>query len=338
MKFSIGDRVRFKRTGDEGVVASILDKNMVEVDLSGTIFPAFIDEIEHPYLKWFTEKSPAKKGTTALPEIRVEKPIERRPRLATGIHLSFLPVFQTRDMEEHAEQFRIYLLNELPLDVTFTYECKVRDEVVFSHTGALHSFGSVYLHHISADQMHEQPRFNWQITNESKPSGTKTAGKISASGVLRIKPVKLFEHINEILLGKESTFSYLLAEKLLPEDAGKWTSDGLPEVPLPQAPKFAASGHAPSHVVDLHIEKLVGSTGGLSNADIVHIQLRTLQRSIDAAISHRQEMLIVIHGLGKGTLREEVHKLLRKIPQIARFKNEWSARYGFGATEVWFRF
>ena len=48
--------------------------------------------------------------------------------------------------------------------------------------------------------------------------------------------------------------------------------------------------------------------------------------------------MIVIHGLGKGKLRDEVHTILKQTPEVSRYKNEWSGRYGFGATEIRFRY
>jgi dsDNA-specific endonuclease/ATPase MutS2 len=94
---------------------------------------------------------------------------------------------------------------------------------------------------------------------------------------------------------------------------------------------------APKHEIDLHIEKLVGSPRGMSNAEILKIQLDALQRYLNLAVVHHLDRMIIIHGLGKGTLREEVHAVLKRTPEVARFKNEWSGKYGFGATEVFFR-
>ena len=332
MKFSIGDKVRFKRSGDEGQVVSIIDDQMVEVDLAGTVFPTFTDEVEHPYLKWFTDKAPKKNTTLSLPEILVEKPAECTQRLATGLYLSFLPVFKTEEMEDRVSMYKVYLLNELPIDIRFEYVCKVKQEGIFSLTAPLHSFGSIYLHNVSDEQMNDQPRFVWKALNVQQKNDKRV------EGVLRIKPTKLFEHLHEILSGKDSSFNYVLSRDLKPVADTTWADLDLPEPPKPKFATVNIVNNPAASVVDLHIEKLVGSTRGLTNTDIIHIQLRVLQRSIDATIAHRQELLTVIHGLGKGTLKTEVHKILKQTNEVSRYKNEWSAKYGFGATEVWFKF
>ena len=61
MKFSIGDKIVLKRTDEEGIVVGFIGKDMLEVEVNGTHFPVYMDEVDHPYLKWFTEKSKQKK-------------------------------------------------------------------------------------------------------------------------------------------------------------------------------------------------------------------------------------------------------------------------------------
>ena len=48
MLFAEGTKVRFKNTGDEGIIIAILDREMVNVELDddGMIIPAFIENLE----------------------------------------------------------------------------------------------------------------------------------------------------------------------------------------------------------------------------------------------------------------------------------------------------
>lgn len=331
MKFTIGDKVVLKRTGEEGHITAIVDKRMVEVDVNGTVFPVHIEDVDHPYLYWFTnkEKKPAKKF---IPEqLPVEKPVARVARKAKGVYLSFLPVFKIVDMEEIVSELKVYLLNELPQNVRFRYNVKLLEQTVFSHEGTIHSFGNMYLHSISYADMNDQPRFNWSLIH---PTDEKMA---VADGVLRIRPAKLFEHIKQLLERNEATFSYMLMDDF--QVKKKTETADLPPPPSSN-PNFSVNGalDVQKQVIDLHIEHLVGSPRGMSNAEIIKIQLDALQRHLHSAIVHRQDRLIVIHGLGKGKLRDEVHAVLKSTPEVARFKNEWSGKYGFGATEVYFRY
>lgn len=331
MKFSIGDKVIFKHTDGEGVVTGYINKEMVEVDMDGITFPVHIDEIDHPYLKWFTEKKkqPVKK---VIPEqLPVEKEKLRKQRLPKGIYLSYMPEYKIEEMEDVVDYLKIYLLNETGKKVQYRYEVVMKNQALFTHEGKLHAFGHVYLHNIPYDSMNDLPRFNWWLDD------LDDADMSPENGQLRIKPQKLFQHIDEILAKNEPSFNYQLVEdfkpyvreqpvapkKIKPEPATK-----LQTAPVP----------GPTEVIDLHIENLVESTRGMSNAEILMTQLAELETQLRIAINSRQQRLIVIHGLGKGKLRDEVHRVLSETPEVKNYTNEWMARYGFGATEVWFRY
>jgi len=332
MKFTIGDRILLKKTNEEGFVTNYIDKQMIEVKIGGTVFPVHMDEIDHPYLKWFTGKTAKKKGTPPE-QLPVEKIAGRQQRLANGVHLSFMPVYKTEAMEEVVDTIKIYLLNELPQNIKFVYDVRMATRSLFRHEGSLHGFGNVYLHSIAYADMNDQPRFNWQLTDVGNDKMDV------AEGVLRIKPQKLFEHITELMKSGGPSFRYTLIDDFAAKQKKEPADTYLPPVPQPATPLVTARTiEAARQEIDLHIENLVDNMRGLSNADIVKIQLDTLQRYLNLAIVHRQERMVVVHGLGKGRLREEVHAVLKTVKEVSRFKNEWSGKYGFGATEIWFRY
>jgi hypothetical protein len=329
VKFSIGDKIVLKRTGEEGIVMAYINPQMLEVEVNGTTFPVYADEVDHPYLKWFTEKKKpvAKSAPEQLPVERIKDRIAKLPK---GIYLSFIPVFKANDMEDIVDHLKIHLLNELPQAIHFSYEVRnSKHKTLFGHEGNLHPFGNVYLHNVLFEDMNEQPRFNWTLEAE----GSKELDK--AEGTVRIKTAKLFEHINQMLQNNEPSFSYLLIDDFAIKPKQK---EPPPEMPIVPKTTTRSSGRIelPKNEVDLHIENLVETTKGMSNDDIIHTQLQTLEYYISLAIKHRQERMIVIHGLGKGVLREAVHKILKQYPAIARYTNEWQGQYGFGATEVYF--
>jgi hypothetical protein len=333
MKFSIGDKVILKNTGEEGHVTAYINDQMIEVEVNGTSFPVYIDDIDHPYLKWFTDKKKPKVNTSPPEQLPVETEKFRKPRLAKGVYLSFLPVFKLNEMEDIVDYFKVYLLNELPRHIKYSYDVQLDQKSLFRHNGTLHEFGHVYLHNISFEDISSQPRFNWQLTDLADRQLE------TARDTLRIRPQKLFTHINDVLQKNEPTFSYLLIEdfaiKQKPEIPEKFELAGKPEF---INTKTLSKAEPSKYELDLHIEKLVEHHRGLSNAEIVQIQLDTLEHYLNLAILHRQDRMIIIHGLGKGTLRDEVHKVLKQTPEVSRFKNEWSGRYGFGATEVQFKY
>jgi hypothetical protein len=333
MKFSIGDRILLRRSGEEGVVTAYISQQMLEVEVSGVTFPVYMEDIDHPYLKWFTDKTAKKKDKQPLEQLPVEKIAERRQRLAKGIYLSFLPVFKMQDMDEIVDVLKVYLINEMPQTVKFSYDIRINNNSEFRHEGTLHGFGNVYLHSVAYTDMNDQPRFQWQLTD------TQNAGMAMAEGVLRIRPAKLFEHISDILRNSEPTFSYMLIDDFAPPKKPEPVEKYDPKPKVHTLGLVTTKTIEPAkYEIDLHIEALIDNRKGLTNADIVQLQLNTLKHYLQLAIVHRQERMVVIHGLGKGRLREEVHAILKRTPEISRYKNEWSAKYGFGATEIQFKY
>lgn len=337
MKFSIGDKVLLRQTGEEGTVVSFLSRDLVEVMVSGTSFPVYADELEHPYLTWFTQQSQQKKSRPSMPEIAAEPLQKRVARLAQGVHFSFFPQFILHSMEDVVRSLKIFLINELPIPVRFSYKVKLQQGTLFAHDGTLASFSNIYLHEIDFEQMNDNPRFEWRLEGVTKEPLK------AEEGVTKIRPAKLFELINRLMQANEPSFSIKLVDDFLPMPKEQ------AKVAIKPAPPRVV--HDMSHiaglnirqdftsyqVLDLHIEKLMPDIHGLSNAAIMEIQLGALQRAVQSAIVHGQEQMIVIHGVGSGVLRNAVHQLLAETPQVLRYSNEWLGKYGFGATEVIFK-
>jgi hypothetical protein len=334
MKFSIGDRVILIQTGEEGEITDYINKEMWEVEVKGIRFPVYVDDIDHPYLKWFTERNLGKKRKHVVHEqFPVESEKLRPQRLAKGIYLSFMPVYKPAEAEDIVDHLKIFLLNETPSAIRFSYNVKVLHQSDFRHEGSLHPFGHLYLHSIEYADMNDQPRFHWRLSDanpENKPE----------EGVLRIKPSRLFMHINDLLSRNEPTFSYLLVEDFFPKPKEKTEELQAPVIQAKAAksPKITNLQDLPRYEVDLHIEQLVDNYRGLTNAEIMDMQLKTLERYLYLAIIHKQERMIIIHGLGTGTLKEAVHGVLKNMPEVKRYSNEWLGNYGFGATEVEFQY
>ena len=91
-------------------------------------------------------------------------------------------------------------------------------------------------------------------------------------------------------------------------------------------------------MVDLHIEKLEDSWQHMSNFEIVTRQVNEFQKWYDLAIAHRQPSLIIIHGVGTGKLRDEIHEILRTKKEVKTYINQYDPRFGYGATEIFFHY
>lgn len=92
---------------------------------------------------------------------------------------------------------------------------------------------------------------------------------------------------------------------------------------------------SPQLEVDLHIDKLTSSTKGMTNFDMLTIQIDTAKRQLDFAIRKKIQKVVFIHGVGEGILKEELYFLFKRY-ENARFYDADYQKYGMGATEVYF--
>ena len=92
--------------------------------------------------------------------------------------------------------------------------------------------------------------------------------------------------------------------------------------------------NAPKMEVDLHIQHLTNSIRGMSNYEMLNLQLETAQRQLEFAIKKRIQKVVFIHGVGEGVLKEELVYLFRRYENVKYYDAEYQ-KYGLGATEVY---
>lgn len=102
-----------------------------------------------------------------------------------------------------------------------------------------------------------------------------------------------------------------------------------------RAPAAKAESKPEEEEIDLHIHALTDSHRHLSNREIVLIQTEHFRRAFDDARNRRLRKLIVIHGVGKGVLKEEIRKMIRDTDRCS-FEDADYLKYGRGATEIRF--
>jgi hypothetical protein len=89
--------------------------------------------------------------------------------------------------------------------------------------------------------------------------------------------------------------------------------------------------------VDLHIEQIVDNHAGLSNGEIIELQLSRFETALETALRSNVQKIVFIHGVGNGKLKQELRgKLTRKYPDLV-YQDASFKEYGFGATMVYLK-
>lgn len=100
----------------------------------------------------------------------------------------------------------------------------------------------------------------------------------------------------------------------------------------------ARTGGNPDVVeVDLHIDELLDTTAGLSNSDILKVQLAEFNRVMGENVRHPGRKIVFIHGKGEGVLRTALLKELKHKYKTCTAQDASFREYGFGATQVTIR-
>ena len=92
--------------------------------------------------------------------------------------------------------------------------------------------------------------------------------------------------------------------------------------------------YEPTMEVDLHINQLVKSSKGMTNYDMLTLQLDTARRQLEFAMAKRLQKIVFIHGVGEGVLKVELEYLFARYNNI-KFYDANYQKYGVGATEVY---
>ena len=346
MLFSVGTRVKFLHTKDEGVVTALLDNNMVNVLLDGEEeieIPAFIDDLVR--YEDYIDKNPSVKAKIVPGKKIKEVEAPYRPPVETqynilksaGIQLAFYPIL---NKDGNAEKYEMYLINDTKNDALFKLTFSLKGRIILTKNGKLDGISIFPLGDLLFDQLNDAPVFDiegWRIkTDGTGPRMHKT---------LKIKPKQFFKKTKTAPLLNKRVHLFKVFEALQEkrekrgEDLRTYTRKNSGPAKLwdelqDRVPNEVLEYASFIPEIDLHIENLVENHEKLDKSQILHIQLQHFEKYLDKAMQFGAKRVFIIHGVGKGKLRDAIATQLIRMEGIKSFKNEYHHRYGFGATEI----
>lgn len=343
MKFKIGDNVRFLNEKGEGTITKIINKTTVGVTVSdGFEIPYVVSELV------FVANENQQKQTIPV----VETPVERHEikQIAKfnkedkkGIYMAFSPE-KPNDIAN--SDINAWLINYTDYKIAFTYSVLQQGKFVTIEVDAAEAFEPILLETIDRRQLHEFSNFKIDVLFYD----TKEHEHVPPlSELVKLKPIKLY---------KDNAFvrNNFITEKalIMPVSFTDSKDDTLNLNPNTDLAKMlfrkkteqaSAVKTSKPHLhnnpesemeIDLHIEELMDNFSGMSNFEIVQVQLNSFKKALDEAVNGHYRKLIVIHGVGNGRLKQEVRNILATHNNL-RFYDASYAKYGFGATEVHIR-
>ena len=332
MKYQVGDDIIVLHTKEEGKVVEVINNKMLVVEIRGVQFPVYNDQVDFPYFDRFTNKKktePFSNFKTYVDNIPKEKK-SNQVNKEEGVWLSMIPKFSMDEFgDDVVDLFKLYLINKNNPGYKFNYYQDFFGEQSFELKGEILAQRDFYLHDISFSDFNDNPSFAFEFSLIT-PDKTK-ADYFETS--IKLKPKQLFQRIEEMKQKNEPSMTFKLFD-VYPDKLIEETIE-LPENIIQKNKAYKAERireHLPParSVVDLHIEKLSNDWKHLSNFEILGIQLKEFEKWYELAVAHYLPTLIVIHGVGIGKLRDEIHDILKTKREVKTFVNQYPWLWCYG--------
>jgi len=327
MKLRIGDKVRFLNEKGEGVITRFKDKNTAFVELP--------DGFEIPY----PVKSLVPIHTELILNTDVEN-INMNPETSTSDSIYFV-IEPDHEMPLLANEYNIYLFNSSSYVLLFTYSIKDDEYFQTIRHGEVGAYQKIHLKQVKINFFNE---YNYHKIECLLYKNTHFRAQIPIAEVIYVTKKSLGETalikhdefklpVYAFLLKDEFIVSRNVEQDLSQEDISRLKT--LKEVQRAGKKSISHKEHQKKleKEVDLHIEELVDKKNGMSNHEILSIQLERFEKELDAAILNGYKKITFIHGVGNGRLKQEIISILKSTEGIT-YQDAPYKTYGFGATQV----
>lgn len=335
MKFQEGDKIIVLATNERGEVVEWINKKMLLIEVDGVRFPVYADQINFPYYNDFTSKKsvPIKKQQSAAfpkPEKSVKKMIER-----DGVWLSFFPVLDKDVFDDDIiSYYKIHLLNHTDDDLTVELSFYYGNEKEMDLRHLIRALEDMYLFDLPFENLNDQPKIEFLFSLQQKDKKRVPHFEV----LFKPKPKQIFKWSEEVLLSQKASFPVRLFEtypvkplEVENTDMDKLRAAGFKIYP---AEKIKRNLPQPRTLIDLHADKLPEAQYLHDPLQIMDVQLRAFEKFYEEGLAHGLTELIVIHGVGTGKLKEEIHELLQHKKEVKSFVNRLHPQFGYGATEI----
>jgi hypothetical protein len=336
MKYEVGDRIVVLHSDEEGKVIEILNDKMVLIEVRGVKFPAYMDQIDFPYFKMFTQKKAPEKKKIHIDQVKKEKSTLKK-KVADGVFIKLFPVYG-KDVfgDEVVDKFKIYLINFNEEAYRFQYKLFFQANEQFQLTGLLHSLEDFYLHDIEFEDLNDGPSFQVEFSLEPAQKNKVPYWETT----LKLRGKQVFKQLESLQQTGDPALNYPLfihypdKQEEPKVDLTKLESAGFR---FHQSSSSGWDMPASQSLIDLHIDKLMDHWEHLNPAEILDLQLNRLDKELDRCVWSGQHSLLIVHGIGTGALRHAVHEKLKLSRDVKSFVHQHHPFYGYGATEVYFK-
>ncbi len=352
MKFKIGDKVKFLNDTSKGIVTGFMNEKIVLVKIEeGFEVPVLKDEIiptgdSIEYSESFSMQEDEKnidqeneENLTINEPSNSETPNEQRNQI---INIAYIHATHT---ENDSPGFEMYLVNDGPYDIYYNLGKQkagnvnvISGEKLEADTKILIREGDIN----ELDALGKKFRFHCIFFKDGIYrfiAPFNTIIDISYVDLLQRKYYKENDYFDEeavIILVYSDKIEDNISDKKEMEEMYLSKEIKNKDIPVIRKPKPEKRNTDISEI-DLHITEILDDHRGMSNGEILKIQLDRFTTALEGAIKTDQKKIVFIHGLGNGKLKFEVRKLLNTKFSHLKYQDASFKEYGYGATLVYLK-
>ena len=349
-----GDNVRFLNAVGGGRVTRIDEKqNMVYVeDADGFEVPALarecvviqaVNEKTNFPVKDFSSKKTST-AATETKEVKIEEPSAPEPIIETPegeILKAFLAFFPTDIKRLETTSYECYLVNDSNYFLYYNFVTGDDNSRKSTANGLIEPNMQEFLCEIAKSQLNDWEKVRVQIIPFKKDKTYTEQNALDFT--LKMNTVKFYKlhSFTETDYFDDLCMLVSLTEenqkKQLTEVSPAEIKQALQQKSQPEhRPRIIRKQQRENETieVDLHINALLDTTAGLSNADMLGYQMETFHRILEENKNRKGQKIVFIHGKGEGVLKTEIYKQLKSRYKTYYFQDASFREYGFGATMV----
>lgn len=349
MKFRIGDKVKFLNDTSKGIITGFMNEKIVLVKIEeGFEVPVLKDEIiptgdSIEYSESFSMQDNEtnndqgdEENLTFIESNNSETPDEQRNQI---INIAYIHAAHT---EDNSPRLEMYLVNDGPYHIYYNLGKQkagnvnfISGEILEADTKILIRGGNIN----ELDALGKKFRFHCIFFKDGiyrflVPFNTII--DLSSVDLLQWKYYKENDYFDE-----EAIIIPVYSDKIEDDVSDEKEMKEMyltrevksKDIPVIRKPKPEKKNSDISEI-DLHITEILADNRGMSNGEILQVQLDRFTTALEGALKTDQKRIVFIHGLGNGKLKFEVRKLLDTKYSHHKYQDASFKEYGYGATMV----
>ena len=348
MILKIGDKVRFLNEVGGGRITAVVNKDMVNVETDdGFEVPTLINNLivvnaPDMYESGRSRNTVVQPKTEPTKEKPTVKPVEpwfsdKNQVAGKDDSQSLFVLVPEVPANPPTGNISMYLVNNCNDTLLFRFIQKTKYSYETVAAGSASPNSKVYLGMIKPEMIADLPLYCFQWLNfrkRTKELESFRQKEITLSAVKFYKPnlftVTRFFKVPAMVVQLQDNPLKAELEKLSEHDFQQAIEQKEPK----KREQPIALPNSELVEVDLHIHELLDNFNNLTNTEMLTVQMNKFHEELAQAIDSGVKKIVFIHGVGNGTLKNELRRELQRKYSKYTMQDASFREYGYGATMV----